>query len=136
MPVDLVRTLTGEGPTITLEIAEDFETCAPASLQLRLRVMEWTDRDAVRVWWDGIELEAPRIDYCRLDNPTPPGGAFQPLPRWREIADGSTAVWLRWDFSERGVTAGEHTVRVVVRERNPQVATPLTLTDVELEVRF
>ena len=136
VPVDLVRTLTGEGPTITIEVAEDFETHPPPALQLRLRVTEWTDRDALRVWWDGDELEAPRIDYCRLESPSPPGGAFQPLPRWREIAEGSSAVWLSWDFSERDVPAGEHMVRVVVEERNPQVASSLTLTDVELVVRY
>ena len=136
VPVDLVRTLTGEGPTITLEIAEDFETHPPPALQLRLRVTEWTDRDALRVWWDGVELEAPRIGYCRLESPSPPGGAFQPLPRWREIAEGSTAVWLSWDFGERDVPAGKHMVRVVVEERNPQVASALILTDVELVVRY
>lgn len=136
VPVALVRTLTGEGPTVTLEIAEDFDAHMPASLQLRLRVNEWTNRDSVQVWWDGVELEPPQIDYCRLENPSPPGGAFQPLPRWREIAEVSSAVWLSWNFSESPVSAGEHVVRLAVQERNPQVAAGLTLTDVEFVVRY
>ena len=136
VPVDLVRTLTGEGPTVTLEIAEDFEAHMPASLQLRLRVNEWTNRDSVQVWWDGVELEPPQIDYCRLEDPSPPGGAFQPLPRWRDLAEVSSAVWLSWNFSESGVSAGEHAVRLAVQERNPQVAAGLTLTDVEFVVRY
>ena len=108
----------------------------PASLQLRLRVNEWTNRDSVQVWWDGVELEPPQIDYCRLEDSSPPGGAFQPLPRWREIAEVSSAVWLSWNFSESGVSAGEHAVRLAVQERNPQVAAGLTLTDVEFVVRY
>ena len=136
VPVALVRTLTGEGPTIALEIAEDFEAHMPASLYLRLRVNEWTNRDSVQVWWDGVELGPPQIDYCRLEDPSPPGGAFQPLPRWRDIAEVSSAVWLSWNFSESRVSAGEHAVRLAVQERNPQVAAALTLTDVEFVVRY
>ena len=74
VPVDLDRTLTGEGPTISLEVADDFEAHKPALVQLRLRLNEWTNRDAVQVWWDGEELEPPQIDYCRLDNSSPAGG--------------------------------------------------------------
>jgi hypothetical protein len=76
VPVDLHSTLTGEGPAITLDIADDFGAHKPTLVQLRLRVNEWTNKDAVRVEWDGEELEAPQIDYCRLDQDSPPGGAF------------------------------------------------------------
>ena len=85
---------------------------------------------------DGEPLGPPEIGYCRLENPSPPGGAFPSLPRWRDIADGSTAVWLSWDLTESGVSPGEHGVRVDLQERHPQVASTLTLTDVELVVRY
>lgn len=136
VPVDLHSTLTGEGPEITLDIADDFGAHKPTVVQLRLRVNEWTAKDAVRVGWDGEELEAPQIDYCRLDDASPPGGAFLPLPRWRDIGEGSSAVWLSWDLTEAGVSVGEHTVRIAVQERNAQVGVPLILTDVELVVRY
>jgi hypothetical protein len=136
VPVDLVPTLTGEGPTIVLETAEDFTARRPASLQLRLRIAEWTDRDAVRVRWDGDELEPPQISYCRLENPSPPGGAFPSPPRWREISEVSSAVWLTRDLDEGRVSAGDHALRVDVDERNPKVGVPLSLTDVELVVRY
>jgi len=123
-------------PTITLDIADDFGAHKPTLVQLRLRVNEWTNRDAVQVWWDKEELEAPQIDYCRLDASSPPGGAFLPLPRWRDIAEVSSAVWLSWDFSEAKISAGAHTVRIAVQERNPQVKVALILTDVELVVRY
>ena len=136
VPVDLERTLTGEGPTITLDVADDFRAHPPQRVQLRLRINEWTDRDTVRVWWDGEALVAPEIAYCRLSDPAPPGGAFQPLPQWRDIADVSSAVWLCWDLGKTGMAMGEHAVRIAVQERNPQVAAALTLTDVELVVRY
>ena len=76
------------------------------------------------------------IDYCRLENPSPPGGAFQPIPRWRDISEVSSAVWLSWDFTESGLSPGAHAVGVALRERNPQIAAALTLTDVEFVVRY
>ena len=81
-------------------------------------------------------MDSPEIDYCRLSNPTPPGGAFQPLPHWRDIAEVSSAVWLSWDLSEAVLSTGEHAVRIAVQERNPQVGVALALTDVELVVRY
>jgi len=136
VPVQLVGTLSGEGPTIALDIAEAFDAHRPAALHLRLRLNEWVEEDVVQVWWDGKQLGPPEIGYCRLDNPLPPGGAFQPPPRWRNLADVSSAVWLNWDFTGSGVATGKHAVRVVLLERNPQIAAPLMLTDVELVVRY
>ena len=136
MPVELVRTLTGEGPTVTLVIAEDFDAHKPTVLQLRLRLNQWVEGDTVLTWWDGERLGEPVIDYCKLENPSPPGGAFQPLPRWRDISEVSSAVWLSWDFTESGLSPGAHAVRVALRERNPRIAAALTLTDVEFVVRY
>ena len=136
VPVELVRTLTGEGPTVTLVIAEDFDAHKPTVLQLRLRLNEWVEGDTVLTWWDGERLGEPVIDYCKLENPSPPGGAFQPLPRWRDISEVSSAVWLSWDFTESGLSPGAHAVRVALRERNPRIAAALTLTDVEFVVRY
>ena len=136
VPVELVRTLTDEGPTVTLVIAEDFDAHKPTVLQLRLRLNEWVEGDTVLTWWDGERLGEPVIDYCKLENPSPPGGAFQPLPRWRDISEVSSAVWLSWDFTESGLSPGAHAVRVALRERNPRIAAALTLTDVEFVVRY
>jgi hypothetical protein len=106
VPVDLLQTLTGEGPTITLEIADDFDAHKPTLVQLRLRVNEWTNGDAVQVTWDEEQLASPQIDYCRLDNPSPAGGAFLPPPRWRDIGEVSSAVWLRSPCGLRSRTSG------------------------------
>ncbi len=136
VPVELVRTLTGEGPTVTLVIAEDFDAHKPTVLQLRLRLNQWVEGDTVLTWWDGERLGEPVIDYCKLENSSPPGGAFQPIPRWRDISEVSSAVWLSWDFTESGLSPGAHAVRVALRERNPRIAAALTLTDVEFVVRY
>ena len=133
--MDLLQTLGSEGPVIRLDIAEDFSTATPTQLQLRLRLNEWVD-DEVQVWWDGEALTAATVTYCRLDNANPPGGAFQPIPRWRELADVSSAVWLSWDFDPTAISEGEHSIRVVLEQRNKSLGVPLTLTDVELVVRY
>ena len=136
VPVPLYSTQTGDGPTVTLDIAEDFAALSPSALTLRLRLNEWLDGDAVQVWWADGELPAPAISYCRLENPNPPGGAFAPPPRWRTIADWSSAVWLSWDLRAAQVASGKQSVRVALLERNAQVDAPLQLTDVELVVQY
>ena len=45
-------------------------------------------------------------------------------------------MWLTWDLAAAAVSPGEHAVRVDLQERNPQVASSLTLTDAELVVRY
>ena len=136
VPVPLYATQTGDGPTVTLDLADDFDSQEPSSLLLRLRLNEWLPGDSVQVWWSEKELPAPEIEYCRLENPNPPGGAFQPPPRWRAIADWSTAVWLSWKLEAGQVVTGKQTVRVAVKERNAQVDAPMILTDAELVVRY
>ena len=136
VPVPIYSTQTGEGPSVTLDIAEDFDARNPTALTLRLRVNDWLDGDAIRTLWADEELPDPDISYCRLENPNPLGGAFMPPPRWRTIGDWSTAVWLSWNLETSQVAAGKQSVRVSLLERNAQVEAPLQLTDVELVVQY
>ncbi len=136
VPVRLKRTLTGEMATITLDIAEDVEKDSPAHLELRVRLDQWVVGDRVRVFWDEKELEAPEIRYCALDNPHPPGGAFQSPPGIRRISDVSSAAWLCFPLHPSEVEQGPHKVRVGLIERHPQLACDIVLTDVEVVVRY
>lgn len=86
--------------------------------------------------WDGEVLDSEQVVPCRLENPSPPGGTFQPQPRWREISTVSSAAWLEWDLTSREIEPGRHEVHVVLIERHPQLLAPITLTDVELVVRY
>jgi hypothetical protein len=105
--------LTGDGPTILLNIADD----QPSSAELRVRLQEWVKGDDVGVWWDGTRLANPDLRF--LD----PHG----------ISDVSSAVWIRFALGE--VAPGPHEVKVVLIERHPQLACDLILTDVELVIR-
>ena len=58
------------------------------------------------------------------------------VSQWREIGDVSSAVWHSWDFHAAAVSSGEHAVRVDLQERHPQIGSSITLTDVELVVRY
>ena len=51
VPVALKRTITGDGPTIALDVADGFSRVVPASIELRVRLEEWVKGDVVRVWW-------------------------------------------------------------------------------------
>ncbi len=136
VPVELTRTLTADGPVIVLQIAENFDAHRPAALQLRLRLNQFADGDLVDISLDGQLLRSPTADPCRLENPSPPGGAFQPSPQWRQISEVSSAVWLCYDLTSTSIAGGEHAVRVVLQKRHPQITAPLILTDVEFVVRY
>ena len=53
VPVPLKPTITGEGPTITIEQGDDLEANQPANIRLRLFLDEWVVGDVVKVYWDG-----------------------------------------------------------------------------------
>ena len=104
VPVALKQTLTGEGPTITLNVADDFSANIPEQVELRVRLDQWVRGDMVTVSWDGIALDAPTIRYCTINDP-------------HQISDVSGAAWLCFDV-DPPPGAGSHEVKVVL-ERTP-----------------
>jgi hypothetical protein len=123
VPVALKPTLTGDGPTIRLDIADDLVADPPTTLQLRLRFSEWVDGDKVTVQFNSDELSSPEITY---------GVAYEPLT----IGDVGPDVWYVFDIEPAQVALGTHHVKVILAERHPQVASDLVLTDVELAVTY
>ncbi|MSS73473.1 MAG: hypothetical protein EXS64_18590 [Candidatus Latescibacteria bacterium] len=123
VPVALKRTFTGDGPEISLEIAEDLVADRPERLELRIRLDQWVKGDDVRVLWDGMEKERPEVRYCTLNDP-------------HRLSDVSSAVWLCWRMEVSEVATGSHAVKVVLIERHPQVASDIVLTDVELVIAY
>ena len=123
VPVTLKRTLTGEGPTITLDISEDLTTEIPEHVELRVRLDQWVKGDVVRVWWDGTEMEHHEIRYCTVNDT-------------HCISDVSNAVWLCFEMHLSEIEKGHHKVKVNLDERNPKVACDIMLTDVELLITY
>ncbi len=117
VPVPLRRTLTGDGPTVILDVADENAS----TFMLRVRLEEWVRGDDVAVLWDGERLTDSEVNYCRLGDP-------------HRISDVSQAVWLRFELSE--CAPGSHEVKVALVERHPQLACDLILTDVELVVLY
>ena len=129
VPVPLKPTLTGDGPTITLQVADDTESAGPTSIVLRLRLENWFDGDAVRVNWDGVELHDLETRYhIEEDGTANPFGA--------PVMDWSGAVWLSTDLTAQEAGKGAHTVKAVLERRNPRLAVDIILTDVELVIRY
>ncbi len=122
VPVTLKSTLTGDGPTIRLDVADDL-VAEVTTLQLRLRFTEWVHGDEVKVLWDGDTLSSPDITYCIADEPN-------------AIGQVGPDVWYRFDMDPTVVTTGLHHVKVILHKRHPQVASDLILTDAEVLVRY
>jgi len=120
VPVALKRTLTGDGPTIQLDLAEDVTADVPAHVELRVRLDQWVKGDVVRVEWDGVELRDPQLQYSTTDH----------------ISDVSAAAWLRFPMAPSQIEKGAHRVKITLEERNPKLACDIVLTDVELVVTY
>ena len=122
VPVALTRTLSGDGPTITLDMAADLAADPPKSIELRLHLDDWVVGDVVRVLWDGAELENATLTYGHASSP--------------HISDVSPAVWLRFAMGAEEVSQGVHHIKAILDHRNPRLASDLLLTDVELVVTY
>ncbi|MFH1567053.1 MAG: hypothetical protein ABIL09_03570 [Gemmatimonadota bacterium] len=123
VPVPLRPTLTDCGPVVDLAVADDFATDPPRAVELRVRLHEWVEGDVVVVRWDGQELDRGTVTYDLTGDAT---GA----PRV------SGDVWLRFALVPSRIARGAHRVEVALRQRHPQLACDLVLTDVELAVAY
>jgi hypothetical protein len=123
VPVALKRTRTGEGPTVTLDVADDLSVDPPEKVELRVRLDQWVRGDVVSVWWDKSELSDPEIRYCAISDP-------------HRISDVSGAVWLCFELDASRVKQGPHEVKVVLEARHPRLACDIVLTDVELVIAY
>ena len=125
VPAPLKATLTGDGPTITIDVADDAESSRPSSIVLRARLDNWMDGDAVSIVWDGIERRDVQVlDDIEHDPTANPFGA--PLMDW------GSAVWLSSELSPAEAARGRHAVKVVLKKRSPHLTVDIVLTDVEL----
>lgn len=123
VPVALVPTMTGEGPTITLDVTDDFSADPPATLELRVHLQEWVLGDQVEIRWDGEPLSEGKVEY----------EAQRDILR---IGDVAAAAWHRFPLDPNRITPGPHQIQVALLERHPQLACDIILSDVELVVRY
>ena len=119
----LKRALTGAGPVVVLEVADDLSEERPEQVELRVRLDQWARGDEVRVRWDGVEQRRLETRYCAVGDP-------------HRISDVSGAAWLCCALSPEQAATGPHRVEVILDARNPHVACDVTLTDVELVIRY
>ena len=129
VPVALKRTVSGDGPTITLDVADNLTTDVPEYVELRVRLDEWVKGDVVRVFWDGAERENIDTQY-HIEN----GSAADAYADY--VSDVSSAVWLRSEFNPSEISKGPHQVQVMLQERNPKLACDIVLTNVELVIAY
>ena len=129
VPVRLKRTLTGDGPTATLDIADNLAEDPPKRIELRVRLEAWLKGDIVRLFWNGKELDNVEVRYHpEHDNYANPFAS--------PISDVSDSVWLTSQIDPAEVSQGMHRAKVVLVERNPQMLTDIILTHVELAITY
>ncbi|NKB71425.1 MAG: hypothetical protein GKR89_30500 [Candidatus Latescibacteria bacterium] len=129
VPVTLQQTFTGDGPTILLDIADDLVADPPASVELRLRLEDWVTGDKVRVLWDDSQINGLMPQYAHQNDP-------YANPLSSPVSEVAAAIWLVGQLDPALVTPGQHQVKVVLDRRNPLLGTDITLTDVELIIRY
>ena len=129
VPVPLRETMTGEGPTCILDVAEDFSVDKPKSVELRIRLQDWLKGDKVKVELNGCELSGFDTQY----EPTNDQYANQFAS---PVSDVTDTVWLSKDIELDQIICGINKVKVVSVKRNELIESDIVLTDVELVVKF
>ena len=83
----------------------------------------------MKVYWDGEERSDVRQEYHLAEDT-----AGNPMDA--QIYDVGNASWFLLDLDPEEAAKGKHTVKVVLEHRNPQVASDIVLTNVELVVTY
>ena len=134
VPVPLRVTMTGDGPTCILDVADDFSNDKPKSVELRIRLQDWLKGDKVKVELNGQEISGFETRYEHKANPdlvyTYANQSVSP------VSDVTDTVWLLKDISMNKVKYGINKVKVVSVQRNELIESDIVLTDVELVVKF
>ena len=134
VPVPLRETMTGEGPTCILDVAEDFSVDKPKSVELRIRLQDWLKGDKVKVELNGCELSGFDTQYEHKANPDPVYAyANQSV---FPVSDVTDTAWLSKDIELDQIICGINKVKVVSVKRNELIESDIVLTDVELVTRF
>lgn len=120
VPVALHETMTDSGPVIELTVAEG--AARPRAVELRLHLHQWVEGDDVVVRLDGEPLADAVVSVDLTGDST-------------GVARVSGDVWLRFAV-QTDIADGPHRVEVILRQRHPQMACDLVLTDVELAMGY
>lgn len=143
-PKQLPQPLTAAGSTAEVRITVDDDVdSAPAAnalaaLTLRLRVMELSTADRLRVQLNGIDIPEQRIrirgsGWERRQANLP--GTYREGP----VDDDACGAW-QWVFCDLTGTgllrSGVNTVSVELTAKNPDVLAPPVLYNVEIDIRY
>ncbi len=116
VPVDLHRTLTGDGPTFHLSTHDP----GAAAAQLLIEMEHFSPTvDEVAVSLDGAALGPPVVRNQAAEDPQSP-------------ADVHENSWLVWDLEPAQAASGAHEIQVVLVKRDPRLRPPLTVANVEI----
>ena len=126
VPVELHPTTTHCGPMVCWEIVDDAPAAAVegrlAGITLRLHLEEWSLVDELAVTYDGVKLEGGEVRFP--EELTETSGEVGPI------------AWMEFTLAPAAAAPGVHAMEVALTRRNPALAGPLTLLDVDLEITY
>ena len=93
------------------------------SAELQIEVAHLSTQDEVDVTLDGKTLGPPLVRDAAAEDPEDP-------------SDVSENGWLTWPLEVSQVERGVHEVRVQLIERDPRLAVPLRIEQVEIYLRY
>ncbi len=126
IPVDLQPTLTGDGPTFHVTVSDDVTAdgvdLERAELQIEVAHLSAQD-DEVEVILDGKALGPPLVRDAAAEDPEDP-------------SDVSENGWLTWPLEVSQVRRGPHAIRARLVKRDPRLAVPLRIEQVEIYLKY
>ena len=127
MPVELHRTLTGTGPTFTIDVYDDFGAAAGdrslGDIELQIDLNHLAPLDRLQVSFDGQELAAGKpVSPAALDASNP--------------SDVSENTWLVWTLTAEQAARGKHRIEVALLERDPRIRIPIVIDNVEIHINY
>ena len=127
IPVELHRTITGEGPTFTVDVYDDTGSQKSPStvrrIELQIDLNHLSPADVLQVSIDGTKLgQGTRVSPATKNTMDP-----------SEVAENT---WLVWELTPADITYGRHKITVVLIERDPRLLVPIVIDNVEVHISY
>jgi len=127
-PVELHRTLTGDGPTFQVPMYDDVPTAAKAGTlagaELHIRMEHFSPgADVVSATLDGKDLGAYTVTNKAAQDPGNP-------------SDVDENSWLVWKLDPKLLAVGTREVQVKLVKRDERITPPLTISHVDIWVDY
>ena len=126
-PVQLYRTLTGEGPKFHVSVYDDLQQDAREGAlkgaELHIELEHFSPSDEVELKLDGTQLTKPAIRNVAGESGEDP-------------SDVDENSWLVWSLKPEQAARGSHEIQVRLLKRNARLRVDLVVRSVEIHLKY